>query len=129
MEPVRYDFDTSRIHRNQIIHLILLLLMSVPFSVLTFLFRHSPHGESYAFLFWVFIILLPFVIALVRYLMLYKRTIRSYEITTDGIIKINDDATSDFLPQKNGLHTILMCALTQVQIANEIDVRVSRLFE
>ena len=92
MEPVRYDFDTSRIHRNQIIHLILLLLMSVPFSVLTFLFRHSPHGESYAFLFWVFIILLPFVIALVRYLMLYKRTIRSYEITTDGIIKINDDA-------------------------------------
>ena len=46
-----------------------------------------------------------------------------------GIIKINDDATSDFLPQKNGLHTILMCALTQVQIANEIDVRVSRLFE
>ena len=91
MESVSYDFNTSRIHRNQIIHLVLLFLMSVPFGVLCYLFRNSKHGESYAFLFWVGVILLPLVIAVVRYLMLCKRTIRRYEISPEGIITINDD--------------------------------------
>ena len=91
MEPVSHDFNTSRIHRNQIIHLVLLFMMSVPFIVLTILFRNSPHGESYAFLFWVVIVILPFVFAVIRYLMLRKRTIKHYEISVEGVIKINDD--------------------------------------
>lgn len=92
MEPVTHDFNTSLMHRKQIIHLVLLFLMSVPFFVLAFLMRESSHGESYGFLFFGFIIVLPFVIAFIRYLMLRKRTIRGYQITSESVIKINDDS-------------------------------------
>ena len=92
MELVSRSLDTSLMHRKQLIHLFLLFLMSVPFFILGFLFRRSTHGESYAFLFWAGIVLLPFFIAFIRYMMLRKRTMRSYEIDPDGVIKINDDA-------------------------------------
>ena len=52
-----------------------------------------------------------------------------YYLSAPGTIRIDDNGISDFSPQPDGLHRLLLAARTKEEIAAELDRLVMRLFE